>query len=147
MRTAKTLIRLGGCPGWSESALGAGPLVGFLVSFFFSLYTLNNRFFKQKKFLSTVYYRMLILISPLWKSGEYSSFNYHSVCLSVLLSVLRFCNLFDQRHTRQKVHIWYTCWKQVVSWDREPIVSCLLYPRYLSVLSFTRVSFRLSIFP
>ena len=25
MRTAKTLIRLGGCPGWSESSLGAQP--------------------------------------------------------------------------------------------------------------------------
>ena len=25
MRTAKTMIRLGGCPGWSESALGAQP--------------------------------------------------------------------------------------------------------------------------
>ena len=25
MRTAKTLIRLGGCPGWSESSLGAEP--------------------------------------------------------------------------------------------------------------------------
>ena len=29
MRTAKTLIRLGGCPGWSESSLGA-PVI-FLV--------------------------------------------------------------------------------------------------------------------
>ena len=25
MRTAKTLFRLGGCPGWSESSLGAQP--------------------------------------------------------------------------------------------------------------------------
>ena len=29
MRTAKTLIRLGGCPGWSESSLGAQPLCWF----------------------------------------------------------------------------------------------------------------------
>ena len=29
MRTAKTLIRLGGCPGWSESSLGAQPLSWF----------------------------------------------------------------------------------------------------------------------
>ena len=28
-RTAKTLIRLGGCPGWSESSLGAHPLCWF----------------------------------------------------------------------------------------------------------------------
>ena len=27
MRTAKTLIRLGGCPGWSESSLGAHALL------------------------------------------------------------------------------------------------------------------------
>ena len=27
VRTAKTLIRLGGCPGWSESSLGAQPLL------------------------------------------------------------------------------------------------------------------------
>ena len=29
MRTAKTLIRLGGCPGWSESSLGAESLCWF----------------------------------------------------------------------------------------------------------------------
>ena len=29
MRTAKTLIRLGGCPGWSESSLGAHSLCWF----------------------------------------------------------------------------------------------------------------------
>ena len=28
-RTAKTLIRLGGCPGWSESSLGAQPFCWF----------------------------------------------------------------------------------------------------------------------
>ena len=27
MRTAKTLIRLGGCPGWSESSLGAHAIL------------------------------------------------------------------------------------------------------------------------
>ena len=31
MRTAKTLIRLGGCPGWSESSLGAHQFVGFVI--------------------------------------------------------------------------------------------------------------------
>ena len=29
MRIAKTLIRLGGCPGWSESSLGAKPFCWF----------------------------------------------------------------------------------------------------------------------
>ena len=29
MRTAKTLIRLGGCPGWSESSLGAHAILLF----------------------------------------------------------------------------------------------------------------------
>ena len=32
MRTAKTLIRLGGCPDWSESSLGAHSFVGFVMS-------------------------------------------------------------------------------------------------------------------
>ena len=31
-RTAKTLIRLGGCPGWSESLLGAHSFCWFVVS-------------------------------------------------------------------------------------------------------------------
>ena len=31
MRTAKTLIRPGGCPGWSESSLGARHFVGFVM--------------------------------------------------------------------------------------------------------------------
>ena len=32
MRTAKTLIRLGGCPGWSESLLGAHAIfIGFVM--------------------------------------------------------------------------------------------------------------------
>ena len=30
-RTAKTLIRLGGCPGWSESSLGHSHTVGFVT--------------------------------------------------------------------------------------------------------------------
>ena len=30
-RTVKTLIRLGGCPGWSESSLCARRFVGFVV--------------------------------------------------------------------------------------------------------------------
>ena len=29
MRTAKTRVRLGGCPGWSESSLGTQSFVGF----------------------------------------------------------------------------------------------------------------------
>ena len=32
MRTANTLIRLGGCPDWSESSLGAHSLVCFVMS-------------------------------------------------------------------------------------------------------------------
>ena len=32
MRTAKTLIRLGGCPGWSESSLGAHSFFCFVRS-------------------------------------------------------------------------------------------------------------------
>ena len=35
MRTAKTLIRLGGCPGWSESSLGAQVILLFLFFFCF----------------------------------------------------------------------------------------------------------------
>ena len=31
MQTAKTLIRLGGCSGWSESSLGAQSFVGFVM--------------------------------------------------------------------------------------------------------------------
>ena len=31
-RTAKTLIRLSGCPGWSESSQGAHPLCWFVLS-------------------------------------------------------------------------------------------------------------------
>ena len=31
-RTATTLIRLGGCPGWSESSLGAHHFAGFVMS-------------------------------------------------------------------------------------------------------------------
>ena len=29
MRTAKTLVRLGGCPGWSESSQDVRDFVGF----------------------------------------------------------------------------------------------------------------------
>ena len=32
MRKAKSLIRLGGCPGCSESSLGATHFVGFVMS-------------------------------------------------------------------------------------------------------------------
>ena len=36
MRTAKTLIRLGGCPGWSDSSLGARHSVGFVMRWLIS---------------------------------------------------------------------------------------------------------------
>ena len=44
-RTAKTLIRLGGCPGWSESSLGAQSLCWFchvaaLILFYLFIYLL-----------------------------------------------------------------------------------------------------------
>ena len=38
MRTAKTLIRLGGCPGWSESSLGAQPHIRLVLWWGGSLY-------------------------------------------------------------------------------------------------------------
>ena len=38
MRTAKTLIRLGGCPGWSESSLGATCLFAGFVTRWLKLF-------------------------------------------------------------------------------------------------------------
>ena len=58
-RTAKTLIRLGGCPGWSESSLGARPILlvlscggsnvrRVLSSFLYELWkSCNNKINKQ----------------------------------------------------------------------------------------------------
>ena len=45
MRTAKTLIRLGGCPGWSESSLGAHSFCWFChVAAYFSIHTSAHLF-------------------------------------------------------------------------------------------------------
>ena len=47
-RTANTLIRLGGCPGWTESLLGASHFVGFVMrwlKFFFLLLLFSKGFF------------------------------------------------------------------------------------------------------
>ena len=41
MRTAKTLIRLGGCPGWSESSLGAHAML-LVLSWMAQIYSLCN---------------------------------------------------------------------------------------------------------
>ena len=45
MQTPPTLIRLGGCPGWSESLLGARHFVGFVMrQLIFPNFTINLTF-------------------------------------------------------------------------------------------------------
>ena len=46
MQTAKTLIRLGECPGWSESSLGAQPLCWFCLE----AAHINLHFFPQSSY-------------------------------------------------------------------------------------------------
>ena len=53
MRTAKTLIRLGGCPGWSESSLGTHSFCWFChvtaqVCFWFKIWFSVSRMFWTK---------------------------------------------------------------------------------------------------
>ena len=56
MRTAKTLIRLGGCPGWSESLLGAHSLCWFCheAAPLYHCYSLQGRGFGANITLSHV---------------------------------------------------------------------------------------------
>ena len=48
MRTAKTLIRLGGCPGWSESSLGAEVVL--------LVWSYRRRYIAKKKKVSRQYF-------------------------------------------------------------------------------------------
>ena len=55
MRTAKSLIRLGGCPGWSESSLGAHSLCWFChVAAHISQITSNEKDFAIKHWLNII---------------------------------------------------------------------------------------------
>ena len=57
MRTAKTLIRLGGCPGWSESSLDAQPLCWFCHV---AAHRLNESFYPLFSFISEVFNIVII---------------------------------------------------------------------------------------
>ena len=56
MRTAKTLIRLGGCPGWSESSLGAQVILLVLSVFSISTCSDETRILTQKKKRAPVWF-------------------------------------------------------------------------------------------
>ena len=67
MQTAKTLIRLGGCPGWSESSLGSHLLCWFCHEAA-QILILMCLFWKQKlaasvHFASKLYYRSRCFVS------------------------------------------------------------------------------------
>ena len=66
MRTAKTLIRLGGCPGWSESSLGAIHFVGFVMSWLMSVHTCGS-------FLSSSDRASIALLNTSWTKSFSSS--------------------------------------------------------------------------
>ena len=66
MRTAKTLIRLGGCPGWSESSLGAQSFAWFYYSrliLYIGLFCLR----KQVRFFKKLILRSEVLPNDIWK--------------------------------------------------------------------------------
>ena len=50
MRTAKTLIRLGRCPGWSESSLGAQPFCFFVMSRLKCIWETRKKWLERNKF-------------------------------------------------------------------------------------------------
>ena len=67
MRTAKTLIRLGGCPGWSESSLGAHSFCWFCheaahVIYAFCLWTAPLLCLQKNRKFSEIQYRILWLL-------------------------------------------------------------------------------------
>ena len=95
MRTAKTLIRLGGCPGWSESLLGAHAILlvlswggSFDCSGSSLLLMLPNSLF-QESYIYTFFFqlnfrisRQLISMQPLARVS--TSPLYHNNCLTLL---------------------------------------------------------------
>ena len=77
MRTAKTLIRLGGCPGWSESSLGAHSL--FVLSCRGSI--ICNTYISYKcKVMAMASYQILPLFWRLQVKHDWDPF----LCISVL---------------------------------------------------------------
>ena len=68
MRTAKTLIRLGGCPGWSESSLGAHATL-LVLSWSGSNVVIYRCIFVKHRYMRYLMMSWLLLCSfPTWIS-------------------------------------------------------------------------------
>ena len=88
MRTAKTLIRLGGCPGWSESSLGTQSIfVGFVMRWFKCF----SNTFKCVPWDPMVMHMLIYLYTY-----SFSTFSFNTVTNSANPSFVK----HDKRHTR-----------------------------------------------
>ena len=101
MRTAKTLIRLGGCPGWSESSLGAVILLvlscrgSYLVCV--SLLTKDHTFRTYWQVTSFVDFHVCIEPDSNHFHVVWQAFHWLKQCLLHQQCVLFLKNCFQER--------------------------------------------------
>ena len=121
-RTAKTLIRLGGCPGWSESSLGAHSLCWFchVAAHLWLFYVLRVCILWIDVVLIIFIYKDAFKIMPLYK---HAIFHIFATCLSLLraifVNVTIFVTSFFLRHfARQNIpyKLFIPAWKKF-SWN------------------------------
>ena len=108
MRTAKTLIRLGGCPGWSESSLGAHAIL-LVLSCRGSCFCVLLRFSLKSTYMTTnvwALYKQAINLneSCVWEIYENKSGLGNS---TQVLTDWYFTNSYKVFHWLPKLKTWY----------------------------------------
>ena len=84
MRTAKTLIRLGGCPGWSESSLGAQSLCWFChVAAHFAIIKLSTISRLSKQHVNITHFHLHVQKENAHCLSKYIFFKSEKVWVSV----------------------------------------------------------------
>ena len=113
MWTAKTLIRLGGCPGWSESSLGAYAVV--LVLSWGGSYSRKSAMKRNELHYTwfSLYFIMWINFLVPWeqcKSQRCRTDNYCPLTYAKRLSIVHsyiLWSLISKESPFQKLYLWY----------------------------------------
>ena len=75
MRTAKTLIRLGGCPGWSEASLGAQ--INLLVLLCSGSYSNRIKQFYADWIIVNVFFELFVFLRQLFRNHSLAQWFEH----------------------------------------------------------------------
>ena len=147
MLTAKTLIGLGGCPGWSESSLGAHAIL-LVLSWDGSFVDVNHWFCGRKlpftarhknDNLNTPYdnfHPHMTIYIPIWQfSSPYNNLydNFHPP-RTIFISIWQFSSPYDNFHLHMTIYI--PIWQFTSPYDNFHLHMTIFIPILMHSLAF-----------